>query len=91
MVPRDGEHTMNQMQANIRQVLANAEHPVASLMLSGSKVEVGFDESDADPVVYMCFPDLDPDRKIFMTGCETGLFIAAIVACHCQITGKDHE
>ena len=74
--------------ANIRAVLANADHPVATLHLSGSIVDIGYDESDSDPTVYIRLPDIDQDHKVFMTPCEAHLFIAAVAAAQCQITGK---
>jgi hypothetical protein len=35
-------------------------------------------------------PDVCPDRKAFMSPCETSLLIAALVAGHCQLIGKDN-
>lgn len=77
--------------ANIRKVLARADHPIATLDLSGSKVTIGIDESDSDPTLYLCLPDIDPDRRVFMSPCETSLLIAALVAGHCQLTGRVSE
>jgi hypothetical protein len=77
--------------ANIRSVLAKADHPIATLELSGTKVIVGIDESDSDPTLYLSLPDIDPDRKAFMSPCETSLLIAALVAGHCQLTGRVNE
>jgi hypothetical protein len=76
--------------ANIRSVLANADHPIATLELSGTRVIIGIDESDSDPTLYLCLPDVCPDRKAFMSPCETSLLIAALVAGHCQLIGKDN-
>jgi hypothetical protein len=75
---------------NIRDVLANADHPIAILNLSGMKVTVGFDESDSEPTVYLGFPE-QTNPKAFMSPCETHLLIAALGAALCQVAGKAEE
>lgn len=82
---------MNVANANIREVLRNADHHIATLTLSGCKVVVGLDESDSDPSIYLMLPDIDPEHKIFMSPCETSLLIASLVAGHCQAVGKADE
>lgn len=77
-------------QHNIREVLANADHPIAVLNLGGTKIIVGFDESDSDPTVYLGFPD-QTDHKGFLSPCETHLLIAALGAALCQVAGKAEE
>lgn len=77
--------------ANIREVLRNADHPIATLTLSGNKVNIGIDESDSDPTLYLSLPDIDVQRRVFMSPSETSLLIAALVAGHCQLVGKIDE
>lgn len=75
--------------ADIRKVLASADHPVAALNLSGSTIAVGYDQANEDPTVYLMLTDLDPDHKSFMTLCETLLLIAALEAALCSLDPKD--
>ncbi len=82
---------MDQAHANIREVLRRADHIVAELNVSGTTIRIGYDESDSDPSVYIMLPDIDSEHKAFMSPCETSLFIAALVAAHCQVTGKEAE
>jgi hypothetical protein len=75
---------------DIREVLAHADHPIATLNLSGTKITIGFDESDSDPAVYVGLPELS-EQKVFMSPCEAHLFIAAVGAALCQAAGKVGE
>lgn len=74
------------MATQLREVEDRNDHPVATLMLSGIRYDVGYDETGGEETVYVA---VDGDERKFMTPCETHLFIAALGAALCQAAGKD--
>lgn len=74
------------MATQLRDVEDRDDHPVAALMLSGIRYDVGFDEKGGEETIYVA---VDGGERNFMTPCETHLFIAALGASLCQASGKD--
>jgi hypothetical protein len=76
------------MATQLRPVEDRDDHPVAALLLSGIRFDIGFDEQGGEETVYIA---VDGSERQFMTPCETHLLIAALGTALCQASGKDGE
>jgi len=69
------------MTTQLRAVESHDDHPVAALMLSGSRIDVGYDEQAGEETIYIA---VDGAERTFMSPCEGQLLIAALGTAICQ-------